>query len=148
MVARRLAGETLASIASDYGISAERVRQLLAAAGLKSGRPRWSAAHDMELWTLWADGLPASVIGQRLQVTEHTVFRRAGRLGLPRRPSILRGVTPKPAPRNCVTCDAVFVPQRSHARFCSVRCFHRTWQQQRRRAAKFSSPSPAIPGAA
>ena len=136
MVARRLAGETLASIAADYGRTSERIRQLLVAAGLKSARPvrpPWSAARDEELRAPWIEGLPVHLIAARLGTTKYAAAGRARRLGLRRpKPEPKPPRSPKPvAARNCALCGVRFVPQRNRGLYCSKRCCGRASRQRR-----------------
>lgn len=64
----------------------------------------WSSARLELLRALWDEGLSASAIGQRLQVSKNAVVGKAYRLRLPPRPSPIRprqpgGATTKPATR-------------------------------------------------
>ena len=86
MLAKCKAGVTFAEIGAEYGVTKERVRQVVRRLGLSgpSRRP-WAPDHTEVLRALWQEGLPASAIAARLGFTKHAVTGRARRLGLPSR---------------------------------------------------------------
>ncbi|MGB0747970.1 MAG: GcrA family cell cycle regulator [Magnetospiraceae bacterium] len=65
----------------------------------------WTEERIETLKELWTDGLPAGEIGRRLGVTKNAVVGKVHRLGLPKRPSPIKGAasagssTPAPAPK-------------------------------------------------
>lgn len=62
----RRAGLGLASIAGIYGISRERVRQVLKRAGEPPVRAKWSAAEIQRLLALYASGASMAQCGRQL----------------------------------------------------------------------------------
>jgi GcrA cell cycle regulator len=60
----------------------------------------WSAEKDDTLRKLWAEGLSASLIAERMGTTKNAIVGRARRLRLPSRPSpIRRNASPPPVRR-------------------------------------------------
>lgn len=51
----------------------------------------WTPYLISELTRLWAEGLSASKIGLRLKIGKNSVIGKVHRLGLPARPSPLKG---------------------------------------------------------
>ena len=45
----------------------------------------WTPERIQALMAMWAEGLPASEIGRRLDVTKNAVVGKVHRLGLPKR---------------------------------------------------------------
>jgi DNA-binding CsgD family transcriptional regulator len=87
IVARLVAGGTMRALATEYGLSPERVRQIARQLGYSGRRanPPWPPEADKRLLELSRAGLPASLIAKRLGVTKNAVTRRLRRLGLPGR---------------------------------------------------------------
>lgn len=50
----------------------------------------WTEERVDQLTQLWIEGLSASEIGRRLQVSKNAVIGKAHRLGLPSRPSPIK----------------------------------------------------------
>ena len=86
MLAQHEAGGTFAEIGAEYGVTYERVRQVVRQMGRSGpGRHIWPPGLTRSLRALWTKGLPASAIAQRLGLTKDAVTSRARRLGLPPR---------------------------------------------------------------
>ncbi len=58
----------------------------MSAAHIDGSNGLWSAAMEGNLCSLWAQGVGAAEIGQRLKVSANTVSKKARRMGLPKRP--------------------------------------------------------------
>jgi GcrA cell cycle regulator len=91
IVARSRAGVSKRRLASDYGLTPERIGQILSREnGVPRASLRWPAGRDETLRALWRDGLSLSQIARQLAVSRNAVVGRAHRLDLPGRPSPIK----------------------------------------------------------
>jgi predicted transcriptional regulator len=89
IAARLHNGETRSQIASDLGLSKERICQILALVIPRRSQKQsvWSEATTQKLRKLWDEGHSTAEIGRRLGLTKNQVLGKAHRLGLPGRAS-------------------------------------------------------------
>lgn len=82
IMARWDAGETLKSIGDDYGITRERVRQIVKKAGGKSGMQRFDEAHTSSVALLSERPMTSTEAAMELGVSRSTVLSLARKHGL------------------------------------------------------------------
>lgn len=84
----RRAGFGLAAIADVYGISRERVRQVLKRAGEPPVRPKWSASEIQRLLALYAAGASMAQCARELGRGEGGVSYQLHKQGVAVRPPV------------------------------------------------------------
>ena len=81
MIAMRTQGMTLRQIGDEFGISYQRVRQVLVRAGVKGGHSRyWTPREIVDLRNGLIAGRPPSEIGQTVGRSESAVIGKATRI--------------------------------------------------------------------
>jgi GcrA cell cycle regulator len=95
IVDRVSSGMSMKAVAAEFGLTPERIRQILIRAtnGERECRPAsvpWPEEREQRLRVLWDEGLSITTIGRRLGVSRNAVTGKARRLDLPARPSPIR----------------------------------------------------------